>query len=652
MDDAEKMTANRGGGAAASDRTGASPAGPRHVAGVDALTWGAASAGNDGEAGVVGSEMSRADGVGGLDGLERWLEERGRDASTPVGRGMGLPTLPGRSGKLAPLAPLGPSPGLGPLGPSPLAPLGSFSGGTVQVRGPAGRDEPDLTALYMQMAAAREHENGDARGGGDGSAAPGSPLRPLMTPLPPPPALARRILSTETPQGHRLTTPSHKPLVPLPPSRQASDGEFLRTAGVRGNAIQRKAPIPLQAPPMDSSFGGRNDGRNDQPALIPSITAHEVQKIKSMSRSHSGSTILPLDAASDAMALTDGDKIYDRGHEQDNIPHGMSHALDGRDLALAHRQEPRTTHGKRDIGALAFLEDAIESSVEDDGGQSDGLGNEGGGNALSLVPGLAGPPALTPMSTRPTHPDTKASSDTAQTTSDMLLAAALMSPSDDATGGPLEIDSERNRALALIPEKRSDSGDGLEAYSAEEIMAHGRQLGIDPVFEPDLLWIAEQALGAPLPQHWTKHVTPAGDVYFANRLTGVTSWDHPLEDEFRALAQSVRQRKRQQAVSGTKGVDSRLTREEEEEEDEEEGTEYEDDSEFGSSMGTSLGNSLGTSLGTSFGTSMGRSQSFRRGMGGSVGHMYADAREKLPSTGTVGFVGDPRLAGSSKGHYQ
>ena len=63
-------------------------------------------------------------------------------------------------------------------------------------------------------------------------------------------------------------------------------------------------------------------------------------------------------------------------------------------------------------------------------------------------------------------------------------------------------------------------------------------------------WIAEQALGAPLPpQHWLEHVTPAGDVYFANSLTGVTSWDHPLEDEFRALAESVRQRKRQQRAA-------------------------------------------------------------------------------------------------------
>jgi hypothetical protein len=34
-----------------------------------------------------------------------------------------------------------------------------------------------------------------------------------------------------------------------------------------------------------------------------------------------------------------------------------------------------------------------------------------------------------------------------------------------------------------------------EVNRAEEIMKYSRHLGINPVFEPDLLWIAEQALG-------------------------------------------------------------------------------------------------------------------------------------------------------------
>lgn len=201
-------------------------------------------------------------------------------------------------------------------------------------------------------------------------------------------------------------------------------------------------------------------------------------------------------------------------------------------------------------------------------------------------------------------------------------------------------------ALALVPKERAGggSGDGVAKFSAEEIFVHGRRLGINPVFEPDLLWIAEQALGAPLPPHWLEHVTPAGDVYFANSLTRVTSWDHPLEDEFRALAESVRQRKRQQAAAvSAAAADAR-----DEDEDDEDGRSersYEDDTEYDESEFES---SRGTSLGTSFGTSLGQSQSFRRGWGGgSEGDSLNASRKRvaLPAMGAVGFVRDPRLAG-------
>jgi hypothetical protein len=122
----------------------------------------------------------------------------------------------------------------------------------------------------------------------------------------------------------------------------------------------------------------------------------------------------------------------------------------------------------------------------------------------------------------------------------------------------------------------------------------------------------------------------AGDVYFANSLTGVTSWDHPLEDEFRALAESVRQRKKERAAADAAAAAEvgrgRKTKEAQEDDAADgrsersygDDTEYEE-SDFESSVGTSLGTSFGTSMGTSFGTSLGQSQSFRRAAGGGVG---------------------------------
>jgi hypothetical protein len=64
-------------------------------------------------------------------------------------------------------------------------------------------------------------------------------------------------------------------------------------------------------------------------------------------------------------------------------------------------------------------------------------------------------------------------------------------------------------SLALVPQDGAGGAKQKQSFSADEIMTYGRHLGINPVFEPDLLWIAEQALGAPLPPNWLEHATPA-----------------------------------------------------------------------------------------------------------------------------------------------
>jgi len=52
---------------------------------------------------------------------------------------------------------------------------------------------------------------------------------------------------------------------------------------------------------------------------------------------------------------------------------------------------------------------------------------------------------------------------------------------------------------------------------------------MDPVVDGDLLWIAEQALEAPLPSEWTEHHDSADRVFYYNVQTHASSWTHPLE---------------------------------------------------------------------------------------------------------------------------
>ena len=67
----------------------------------------------------------------------------------------------------------------------------------------------------------------------------------------------------------------------------------------------------------------------------------------------------------------------------------------------------------------------------------------------------------------------------------------------------------------------------------EEINEYAVYLGMDPVADKDLLYIAEWALSAPLPEGWTEHVDTSGNEFYFNSMTGVSTYEHPLDGQFR-----------------------------------------------------------------------------------------------------------------------
>lgn len=62
-----------------------------------------------------------------------------------------------------------------------------------------------------------------------------------------------------------------------------------------------------------------------------------------------------------------------------------------------------------------------------------------------------------------------------------------------------------------------------------------RYLGMDPTTEGGLLWIAEAALCAPLPKGWAEYTDAKGNVYFHKVSEGASTWEHPLDEHFRAM---------------------------------------------------------------------------------------------------------------------
>jgi Ca2+-binding EF-hand superfamily protein len=74
----------------------------------------------------------------------------------------------------------------------------------------------------------------------------------------------------------------------------------------------------------------------------------------------------------------------------------------------------------------------------------------------------------------------------------------------------------------------------------EELIDMAEYLGIRILSEPYLLWIVDSALRAPLPEGWSTHTDKKGRSFYFNRVSGISQWDHPADDEFRRLIDEYR----------------------------------------------------------------------------------------------------------------
>lgn len=118
----------------------------------------------------------------------------------------------------------------------------------------------------------------------------------------------------------------------------------------------------------------------------------------------------------------------------------------------------------------------------------------------------------------------------------------------------LEADWLRTR-IALTGERSFDqilsftSMHGEEIAVSDELLQLPNELinmceylGIRVLSEQDMIWIASDALRAPLPLNWTVKKDSQGRTYFFNHLTNQSKWEHPLDPHFRNLRDKYRQR--------------------------------------------------------------------------------------------------------------
>ncbi|KAF6332749.1 centrosomal protein 164 [Rhinolophus ferrumequinum] len=71
--------------------------------------------------------------------------------------------------------------------------------------------------------------------------------------------------------------------------------------------------------------------------------------------------------------------------------------------------------------------------------------------------------------------------------------------------------------------------------SEQEILQFAREIGIDPIKEPELLWLAREGIVASLPEEWKPCQDITGEIYYFNFANGQSMWDHPCDEHYRNL---------------------------------------------------------------------------------------------------------------------
>eukprot|EP01062_Namystynia_karyoxenos_P004889 TRINITY_DN11730_c0_g1_i1.p1 TRINITY_DN11730_c0_g1~~TRINITY_DN11730_c0_g1_i1.p1 ORF type:complete len:1010 (+),score=255.47 TRINITY_DN11730_c0_g1_i1:75-3032(+) len=141
----------------------------------------------------------------------------------------------------------------------------------------------------------------------------------------------------------------------------------------------------------------------------------------------------------------------------------------------------------------------------------------------------------------------------------LQLQASAGHADDHQHSGMESIQDDDESAQTLGGEEYQMEG-GMEddeyEPSEQEIAEYCEWLGMDPVQDRALMWIAREALKAPLPEHWKICYTDEREVYYFNMRTGESIWDHPMDAYYKALfrqekAKLEKKRRKMRLYSGS-----------------------------------------------------------------------------------------------------
>ena len=86
--------------------------------------------------------------------------------------------------------------------------------------------------------------------------------------------------------------------------------------------------------------------------------------------------------------------------------------------------------------------------------------------------------------------------------------------------------------------------------SLREISAAGQELGIDVLFTPQYMWLAEEYLSAKLPAEWSQVFDQQHQAYYYyNGKTHETSWENPFQTYYSSQFQKQQQKDEEQGAT-------------------------------------------------------------------------------------------------------
>uniref|UniRef100_A0A7S0TLQ5 WW domain-containing protein n=2 Tax=Hemiselmis andersenii TaxID=464988 RepID=A0A7S0TLQ5_HEMAN len=84
------------------------------------------------------------------------------------------------------------------------------------------------------------------------------------------------------------------------------------------------------------------------------------------------------------------------------------------------------------------------------------------------------------------------------------------------------------------------SAQAIDERNRAEVEEYAVYLGMDTVKDKDILWVADMALSAPLPEEWSEHQDANGNIFFYNSKTQASTYEHPMDNTFRQYISKIK----------------------------------------------------------------------------------------------------------------